>query len=552
MSIRVGKSVFAANLQTETSGEKRISEEGISQGSGEREPSAKGSVSGPAMTSLLGLGLGLVFYAFVFLVPWSPLQRYFLGHPIAVTATALFWFAIAVLIAKCLAVAAQRNQLATIRDEDLLPPPTEASPANRWLEDNDAGHVARLWLKEITKLPSEIRASQLVVRLEELLTRQSQRGSAKHLADDLRELSARDADSAHDSLGLVRIIIWAIPMLGFLGTVIGITQTLGGLDFSNGSSAVENLKSGLYVAFDTTAIGLVLSVLAIFVQFPIERSEQRLLAVIDARVGHLLSARLPSDDASDNQTALIAELCRGVQAAVAESLENQARLWRETIDEAQQHWHSVNNDNANQIAKAIETSLVPALTNHAQTLTTSNSTIREEISDECNRWRATMEEARSLMYEANEDSASRFVKSLEAILPSSLQDHATALKDHAAAIDQTSQSSTDRFENQLHKWQEVFRDHSDALLVGQDSVVKQFEALAETQRGTESILALQQSLDANLQRLNATNDSIDRSISAAAGDGMADAMRFLARAVDVLAKRLPENDIRQEASRQAA
>ena len=82
----------------------------------------------------------------------------------------------------------------------------------------------------------------------------AQRGTTRHLADDLRELSGRDADAAHDSLGLVRIIVWAIPMLGFLGTVIGITQTLGGLDFSNGAAAVDNLKSGLYVAFDTTAL----------------------------------------------------------------------------------------------------------------------------------------------------------------------------------------------------------------------------------------------------------------------------------------------------------
>ena len=172
-----------------------------------------------------------------------------------------------------------------------------------------------------------------------------------------------------------------------LGTVIGITQTLGGLDFTNGSAAVENLKSGLYVAFDTTAIGLVLSVLAIFVQFPIERSEQRLLATIDSRVGHLLSASLPSDETSDNQTALIADLCRGVQAAVAESLDNQATLWRQTIDEAQRHWELGRDDNANRIVDAIESSLIPALANHSQSLTAASSGVSQELSEQCDRWR---------------------------------------------------------------------------------------------------------------------------------------------------------------------
>jgi biopolymer transport protein ExbB/TolQ len=534
VSIRVGNTAFSPQVRPETPEETDVADTTV-------EASNGGSQA--LLTALLGTTLSGLFYGMVWTVPWEPLQRYFLGHPIAVAATVLFWFAVAVLVSKWLAVVTQANQLSAIRDEDLLPPPLEAGPADRWLEENDAGHVARRWLSEIGKLPSEIRGSHLVHRLEELLTRQSQRGSTKHLADDLRELSARDADAAHDSLGLVRIIIWAIPMLGFLGTVIGITQTLGGLDFTNGSAAVENLKSGLYVAFDTTAIGLVLSVLAIFLQFPIERSEQRLLAVIDARVGHLLSASLPSDETSDNQTALIADLCRGVQAAVAESLENQAQLWRETIDEAQRHWQLVHDDNANRIVEAIESSLIPALANHAEDLASASAGVSRELGANCQRWRETLDQAQSMVRQANEDSANQLIASLETTLHPSLTEH-------AATIDDSAQMAADRLEKQLERWEKAIHQHSETLVSQQESVVRQFEALADTQRGTESILALQQSLDANLQRLNATNEAIDRSISAAAGDGMAEAMLFLARAVDVLSKRLPEPE--HEASRRAA
>ena len=49
-------------------------------------------------------------------------------------------------------------------------------------------------------------------------------------------------------------------MLGFLGTVIGITQALGDLDpeeLANSiQTAMDGLLSGLYVAFDTTAVAL--------------------------------------------------------------------------------------------------------------------------------------------------------------------------------------------------------------------------------------------------------------------------------------------------------
>jgi asparagine synthetase A len=54
---------------------------------------------------------------------------------------------------------------------------------------------------------------------------------------------------------------------------------------------------------------------------------------------------------------------------------------------------------------------------------------------------------------------------------------------------------------------------------------------------------MQSSLDQNLLRLAEINASIDQSVSAAAGDGMADAMRILARAVDVLSKRLADTEL---------
>lgn len=501
MAIDIDKPDFASNVNTTSP----------SPAETPAPTSATPPVAGSSvLASLLGMGLVVGFYAIVLTVPWTPLRRYFLGHPVSVAATVLFCFGIALLISKTIGVAAQRQQLDTIRDEDLLPSKADASPAQRWLEQHDAAHVARNWMKELTSLPAGIRDSHLVYRLNELLVRQSQRGTTKHLADDLREVSSRDADAAHDSLGLVRIIVWAIPMLGFLGTVIGITQTLGGLDFSNGTAAVDSLKSGLYVAFDTTALGLVLSVVAIFLQFPTERSEQRLLAAIDARVGYLLSASLPSDEASDNQTALIADLCQGVQAAVAESLENQAKLWRDTIDEAQQQWQGVHETNNNQIADAFENQLLPALYEHAKCLSETSRVTGDHLAQQCDRWQATVTDAQEQLRQSQVATTNQIVDTIEASLTSPLREHATTVTQWQAS---------------LQSQQEALTDHIEHVL--------------ETNQQAESIAHLQQSLDSNLQRLAETNVAINRSVTAAAaGDGMADAMRILARAVDVLSARL--------------
>lgn len=454
----------------------------------QRDPAGENSPSG-MWVGTLGILFAAAFYAVVYAVPWAPLQRYFLGHPVAVAATVLFWIAISILLSKWIRLSGQSSQLETIRDEDLVPAKNGAplSPANQWAARHNAGLIAKNWLVTLSQLPFSTRTNPLIGRLNELLVRQSQRGTSKHLADDLRELSARDSDAVHDSYSLVRIIVWAIPMLGFLGTVVGITQTLGGLDFTDGTAAVDRLKSGLYVAFDTTALGIVLSVVAIFLQFPVERGEQGMLATIDSRVNRLVSTCLPSDDANDSPTSLITDLCEGIRVAVAESLSQQTELWRSTIDAAHERWQDIHHSTSTQITDAFSNYLSPALREHA-----------------------------SLLNESARASADR--------------------------LDDTSRASADRIEQQYTQWQTTMAHHSDRMLSTQQTLLNQCDALASTTDRADELAVLQSTLDANLARLQETNLAIDRSVTAAAGDGMADAMRILARAVDVLSTRMVSTD----------
>jgi biopolymer transport protein ExbB/TolQ len=317
----------------------------------------------------------VAFYGAVFaLQRFSPtrsfgdqLYRYFAGHPICYAETIMFFFGLAILWIKTRSLSALKSELESLRDEDLAPPPssTQETPANQWRSKNDAGHVARHWLASLKNLPASIQSTGIYVRLSELLSRQCDSGTSLEYGTELREMADRQSDAAYESLALVRIIAWAIPMLGFLGTVVGITQTLGDLDFSNGTKAVDSLKTGLNVAFDTTAIGLVFSVLTIFLQHPLERKEGALLGEIENRVARLAGKHLPSGDTSDNQTEMIAQLCSGVQAAVSQSLNDQARLWRQTIDEARDQWQSNHQVNNQAFINAFEVSLIPALKSHA-------------------------------------------------------------------------------------------------------------------------------------------------------------------------------------------
>lgn len=542
-----------------------------------------GGVGEGSVGITLGLFAAAVFYLLAWLFPLPWVERYFLGHPVSVAATVLFAIACAILVVKVRRIRADTKLTNQLRDDDLmLSLPENLQTTEQWLLRNDAGRVAKLWLQSLGDLPQSARRSPIVVRLAELLQRQSGRVSTRHLSDDLREVSSREGDTAYDSLQLIRIIVWAIPMLGFLGTVIGITQTLGGLDFSDGTAAVDRLKSGLYVAFDTTALGLVLSVVAIFLQFPVERSEQRLLGEIDRRVGSMLAAGLPSDDHGDNPAAHIAELCDGIRVAVGQSLASQAELWRTTIDEAHSHWQRVAEDNSQRIATALSTSLGPLLETHseklAETLGDHNSAMKHQLAKHTESLRSGFGDHTTALKTQFDQHTSSLRTSVQTQLTGqaeSLDRHSQSLVEHSESMSEIRAQWDQDLAQRWQKWNEAYSAGTDAIAAHHKSLDRQAAALidqnvrlteaqdqltlasnrlaeqtvglAETNRRGEQLALLQRSLDSNLLRLSEVNAAIQHGIqvqddarqSTAVTDQLSGAMLVLARAVDVLTKELP-------------
>lgn len=72
-----------------------------------------------------------------------------------------------------------------------------------------------------------------------------------------------------NQFSMVRVIIWSLPLLGFIGTVVGVSFAIAG--FKIGGKGTEGfvksfsqVSSGLYTAFDTTFLGLVLVLVLMF------------------------------------------------------------------------------------------------------------------------------------------------------------------------------------------------------------------------------------------------------------------------------------------------
>ncbi|MGF1641984.1 MAG: MotA/TolQ/ExbB proton channel family protein [Rhodospirillales bacterium] len=78
---------------------------------------------------------------------------------------------------------------------------------------------------------------------------------------------------------MIRYVVWAIPTLGFVGTVVGISLALafaGAVDLQDPSLLAE-LTKRLAVAFNTTLLALVMSAFLVLLQHLIQASEERAL-----------------------------------------------------------------------------------------------------------------------------------------------------------------------------------------------------------------------------------------------------------------------------------
>lgn len=353
------------------------------------------SLGGPLV---LGLGATAGFY---FLLYRGPLQhplmlRYFAGHPINMIETALFFVGLMALVLKLLELFGQYSALGAVT----LGEPAANQPASKAAE----------WLAALAELPQRARGSYLGRRLTEALETVQQRGSADSLVEDLKYLSEVDAGRAQDSYSLVRIVIWATPMLGFLGTVVGITDALGDLGRELGGSAsaessqslntaMQGLLAGLYVAFDTTAIALCFSIALMFIQFMLDRSETELLAAVDQQASQELAGRFELVGGSaDPHVQTIERMSQAVVRSTELLVQKQAELWQKTIAAAHDHWQRLTHQSTEQIQTALTAALTSSLADHAAQLGQIEQHSAEQLTQRWEQWQMALSQNARLLH----------------------------------------------------------------------------------------------------------------------------------------------------------
>lgn len=129
------------------------------------------------------------------------------------------------------------------------------------------GTVQRIHV-EIYRTVDEPRRFLLFNRIVIALSNLKNLGRVGDVDEILRGQAEQDESAVETSYGLVRGLIWAIPTLGFIGTVLGLSEAIGGFgavlgaaeDIDALTESLRGVTSGLSTAFDTTLQALIAAV----------------------------------------------------------------------------------------------------------------------------------------------------------------------------------------------------------------------------------------------------------------------------------------------------
>jgi biopolymer transport protein ExbB/TolQ len=133
---------------------------------------------------------------------------------------------------------------------------------------------SREYLRHLDQLPAEARQSLLPRALYAALERFGATRSVSDASIAARNVCQMEADRMDTELSMTRFVAWAIPAIGFVGTVRGIGESL-----QQAHKAVEGdvsgVTAGLGVAFNSTLIALALSIVVMFVLHQLQLMQER-------------------------------------------------------------------------------------------------------------------------------------------------------------------------------------------------------------------------------------------------------------------------------------
>ena len=151
-----------------------------------------------------------------------------------------------------------------------------------FLEDIGSSKVSgEKAILELEKLPQDISSSPLIETLKASLRRYMITDNVQNTSDAITVSVNNLALKLDSENTMIRYLIWAIPSLGFVGTVRGIGQALSNADKALAGD-ISGMSQSLGVAFNSTFVALLISLILMLLLHLLQKIEDNLLINIQS------------------------------------------------------------------------------------------------------------------------------------------------------------------------------------------------------------------------------------------------------------------------------
>ncbi len=468
------------SLEELMAGSGPATESGASDGKKQRTVWKEQDPTNP--NALLSSGIGLVITVVWFVLlkvlvatglmgAKHKLMELFYNHfAISFASTLFFTWGIAILFLKYKKL--QHQQAAMLLD--VLP---------RGLGDEiDVNNIGK-FIDHVYALPEHLRDSLMVNRIRKALEFFETRQNVADVGTLMASQSGIDGSRIMGSYIVVKAFLWAIPLLGFIGTVIGLSHAIEGMKFdgvedvSKMMETIGAVTGGLGTAFDATLLGLVFAVVMNFPLNSLNKHEEETLNDIDAFCNEVLLPRLNDGGTKvkkeigfSDVSAMADAVVQGVTAAQHDFLTNLNELSGRMLEYAT-HLESSNDRYQQAAVEAIGsrfTSLDAQAVQHLDMLRDRHVEAFDAFGKNLAKSEDLSREAYENVVRSQNEAAKRLADKVEAL--------SSGIDGLISSAAQATAKSVASFGDLVGKMEAATREHEEALKVSQEKAV---QALAE-------------------------------------------------------------------------
>jgi biopolymer transport protein ExbB/TolQ len=134
----------------------------------------------------------------------------------------------------------------------------------------------REFSRPIQALPENQQSHLLPRALLTALHRFRSTRNIQDVSNSVRAICESESERLDSELSMIRYIAWAIPSIGFLGTVRGIGQALGQAHKAV-QGDIAGVTQSLGVAFNSTFVALLISIVVMFLMHYLQLTQERIV-----------------------------------------------------------------------------------------------------------------------------------------------------------------------------------------------------------------------------------------------------------------------------------